>query len=113
MEKQKNPLKKYHPLPGFLILEQLEEQHIGNFSVSDDMSSKDSAGVVVAVGDDYTFYEGDQNVVVKSPVKVGDKVIYKNIVGQRYLDFETGKHVFMVKFHFDPVYSDVMCVIKE
>lgn len=104
---------KYHPLPGFLILEQLEEEKIGNFSVSDDMSSKDSAGVVLAVGAPFTFYEGSQAIDVKSPVKVGDKVIYKNIVAQRYMDFETGKHIFMVKFHSDPVYSDIMCVIKE
>ncbi|HEX9060887.1 MAG TPA: hypothetical protein VF941_11965 [Clostridia bacterium] len=113
MTTQKSPLQKYHPLPGFLVLEQLEEQKIGYVSVSDDMSAKDSAGIVVAVGDPFTFYEGNQNVMVKSPVKVGDKVIYKNIVGQRYLDFETGKHVFFVKFHFDPVYSDIMTVIKD
>jgi co-chaperonin GroES (HSP10) len=103
----------YHPLPGFVVLEQLEETHYGNIEIPENTASKDSAGVVIAVGSSFMYYEGNAGVVVESPVKVGDKVIFKNTAAQRYFPFEGGKQIYMLKFHQNPVYSDLMCVIKD
>lgn len=103
-------MNTYHPLPGFLVITPLEETQYGSISIADNMSYKDSAGVVVAIGEPFVFREGDQAITIPCPVNVGDKIIYKNTVAQRFTGSD-GKFVFLLKWHEDPVYCDIMSVL--
>lgn len=102
-----------HPLPGFVIAIPFEEKEVSGIIVPDSMSNKDGAGEVVAVGEPYTIYEGPQQLIVKSPVKIGDKIIFSNFTRPSYLDLKTGKHVYVVKFSPDPRYTDIQAIITE
>jgi len=104
---------KYQPLPGFIICKPLNEELLaGGFKAPESLSEKDSAGIVVAVGDPWIFREGDKEYTITPKVKVGDKIIFKNLGHQRYSDSETGEPVYLLKYHDDIVYTDVMAIIK-
>lgn len=98
------------PLPGFLVVAPLE-QNTGSFQVSDNAANKEGVGIVMAVGDSFMFYEGTSQSLVKCPVKVGDKIVFSS--GNSYLDSETGERLSIVRFHSDPVWNQVLCVINK
>lgn len=110
---------QFLPLPGWCVLEPLEEKdyklsessNIG-ISVAEDMAQKDSAGIVLVVGDPYVLHEHEQEIVCPSPVEVGDKIIYKNVTGQKYLDFNSGLTRILVKWHPEPYWSDIICKLS-
>lgn len=101
------------PEPGYVIVTPYKEQQVGGVYVSDDAAEKESAGEVVAVGDSYTYYVGNNSVLINSPVKVGDIVVFSNYSNQRYKDFKTSKTLFFLKFHIDPQYNMIMGVVDN
>jgi len=101
------------PQPGFVICKPYKEQQVSGIYISDSMKNKDSAGVVVAVGDSYTILEGPQSLTVNPPVKVGDKIIFTNFGDNKYLDFKTGEHIYIVHFSPDPRYNQIIAKINE
>lgn len=100
-------------MPGYLVVKPLKEETIGDIPVADTMNDKDSAGVVVAVGASFMFYEGNQAIEVKSPVGLGQKIIYNNIGTNIYLSFETGERLRLVRFHCDPYWGQVLGIINN
>lgn len=108
----------FKPLPGWAVLDPLEEKDMKPQSDSDvqvvvpeETAAKDSMGIVVAVGEDYIIHEGDQKIEAKCPVKIGDKIIYKNVTGQKYLDLNTSTNKIFVKWHPEPYWSDIISKI--
>lgn len=101
------------PLPGFVLVKPLKEEKIGAMIVSDQMNDKDSAGVVVAIGRDWIYHEGSQAISVHCPVELGNKIIYQNIGTNAYRDFKTGEILRLVRFHVDPVYTQIIATINE
>ena len=89
------------PLPGFVIVEPLKNKSASTdnspykLHIFDTMKEVDSAGIVMAVGDPFTFYEGSNAITVTCPVKVGDKIAYKNFGSDRMMDVH-GKTIFFV-----------------
>ncbi len=68
--------KKMTPMPGYVLVEPLakEEKTAGGIYLPDSHDEKPQAGAVLSVGGDWATEHG---AVIKSPVKVGDKVVYK------------------------------------
>lgn len=96
-----------HPTPGTLIVKSLIEDQVSGIYVADSTSNKESAGVVVAVGDADYEYHGERRSLSESPCKLGDKIIYASYSPNRYIDFETGDTLHFLKF------KDVLGVIYE
>lgn len=68
--------KKLTPMPGYVLVEPAEKQTqtAGGIYLPDNSSEKPQAGTVLAVGSDWNT---EQGATIKSPVKVGDQVVYK------------------------------------
>lgn len=67
--------KKLTPMPGYVLVEPAEKttQTAGGIYLPDNAGDKPQAGTVIAVGNS-TYKDG---VELKSPVKVGDAIVYK------------------------------------
>lgn len=67
--------KKLTPMPGYVLVEPQEKQTqtAGGIYLPDNAGDKPQAGTVIAVGAS-THKDGAE---LKSPVKVGDAVVYK------------------------------------
>lgn len=87
--------KKLTPMPGYVLVEPAEKttQTAGGIYLPDNTGDKPQAGTVIAVGAS-TYKDG---VEIKSPVKMGDKVVYKkwggndvkmNAIEYQFLQFE-------------------------
>lgn len=88
--------KKLTPMPGYVLVEPSEKQTqtAGGIYLPDNAGDKPQAGTVLAVGADWATESG---ATIKSPVKVGDNVVYKkwggndvkiNAVEYQFLKFE-------------------------
>jgi chaperonin GroES len=88
--------KKLTPMPGYVLVEPSEKQTqtAGGIYLPDNSSEKPQAGTVIAVGD--SIWESGVKEV-KSPVKIGNHVVYKkwggndvkmNGVEYQFLKFE-------------------------
>ena len=68
--------KKLQPMPGYVLVEpaQKQTQTAGGIYLPDNHDEKPQAGSVIAVGD--SIWESGVKEI-KSPVKVGDQVVYK------------------------------------
>jgi len=88
--------KKLTPMPGYVLVEPAEKatQTAGGIYLPDNASDKPQGGTVLAVGADWATESG---ATIKSPVKVGDQVVYKkwggndvkmNGVEYQFLKFE-------------------------
>ncbi len=68
--------KKLSPMPGYVLVEPAEKatQTAGGIYLPDNASDKPQAGSVIAIGD--SIWESGVKEL-KSPVKVGDSVVYK------------------------------------
>lgn len=88
--------KKLTPMPGYVLVEPTEKQTqtAGGIYLPDTSSEKPQAGTVLAIGADWNTEAG---ATIKSPVKVGDQVVYKkwggndvkiNGVEYQFLKFE-------------------------
>lgn len=68
--------KKLSPMPGYVLVEPAEKatQTAGGIYLPDNASDKPQAGTVIAIGD--SIWESGVKEL-KSPVKVGDSVVYK------------------------------------
>ena len=87
--------KKLTPMAGYVLVEPeaKQTQSVGGIYLPDNSSEKPQVGSVIAVGSS-TYKDGKEIV---SPVKVGDKVVYKkwggndvkmNAVEYQFLQFE-------------------------
>ena len=67
---------KLTPMPGYVLVAPTEKttQTAGGIYLPDNHDEKPQAGTVLAVGADWV---SEQGATVKSPVKSGDKVVYK------------------------------------
>jgi chaperonin GroES len=95
--------KKLTPMPGYVLVEPAEKatQTAGGIYLPDSSSEKPQAGTVLAVGADWTT---EQGATLKSPVKVGDHVVYKKWGGN---DVKiSGVEYQFLKF------EDILAVIK-
>lgn len=88
--------KKLTPMPGYVLVEpsQKQTQTAGGIYLPDNAGDKPQAGTVIAIGD--SIWESGVKEL-KSPVKVGDQVVYKkwggndvkmNGVEYQFLKFE-------------------------
>ncbi len=88
--------KKLTPMPGYVLVEPAEKatRTAGGIYLPDNASDKPQGGTVIAVGD--SIWESGVKEL-KSPVKVGDQVVYKkwggndvkmNGVEYQFLKFE-------------------------
>lgn len=68
--------KKLNPMPGYVLVEPTEKvsQTAGGIYLPDSHDEKPQAGTVIAVGE--SIWESGVKEI-KSPVKAGDKVVYK------------------------------------
>jgi chaperonin GroES len=68
--------KKMNPMPGLVLVEPVakQTQTAGGIFLPDNHDEKPQEGTVLAVGGDWVT---EQGATIKSPVKVGDKVVYK------------------------------------
>lgn len=95
--------QKLSPMPGYVLVEPAEKatQTVGGIYLPDSASDKPQAGTVIAIGD--SIWESGVKEL-KSPVKVGDKVVYKkwggNDVKMNGLEYQ------FLKF------EDILAVIK-
>lgn len=95
--------KKLTPMPGLVLVEPMEKQSqtAGGIYLPDSHDEKPQAGKVLAVGADWHTESG---AVLKSPVKVGDMVVYKKWGGN---DVKVGS----VEYQFLK-FEDILAVIK-
>lgn len=68
--------KKLTPMPGYVLVEPAEKQNqtAGGIYLPDNHDEKPQSGVVLGVGADWHTESG---ATLKSPVKAGDRVLYK------------------------------------
>jgi chaperonin GroES len=68
--------KKLSPMPGYVLVEpeSKQTQTQGGIYLPDNVSDKPQAGTVISIGD--SIWESGVKEL-KSPVKVGDHVVYK------------------------------------
>ena len=90
-------------MPGYVLVEQTEKQTqtAGGIYLPDNAGDKPQAGTVLAVGADSNTEHG---ATLKSPVKVGDHVVYKKWGGND-VKIMTTEYQFL-KF------EDILAVIK-
>ncbi len=95
--------KKLTPMPGYVLVEPAEKQTktTGGIYLPDNAGDKPQAGTVIAVGD--SIWESGIKEL-KSPVKVGDRVVYKKWGGND-VKIETTEYQFL-KF------DDILATIK-
>lgn len=95
--------KKLVPMPGYVLVKPDEKatQTTGGIYLPDSSDEKPQAGSVLAVGADWTT---EQGATLKSPVKVGDRVVYKKWGGN---DVKIGD----VEYQFLK-FEDILAVIK-
>ncbi len=95
--------KKLTPMPGYVLVEPTEKQTqtAGGIYLPDNAGDKPQAGTVLAVGADWNTEHG---ALIKSPVKVGDQVVYKKWGGND-VKIMTTEYQFL-KF------EDILAVIK-
>lgn len=95
--------KKLTPMPGYVLVEPVEKQTqtAGGIYLPDNASDKPQAGTVIAVGE--SIWESGVKEI-KSPVKVGDHVVYKKWGGN---DVKIGT----VEYQFLK-FEDILAVIK-
>ncbi len=94
--------KKLIPTPGYVLVEPAEKtsQTAGGIYLPDNAGDKPQAGTVISVGAS-THKDG---VELKSPVKVGDQVVYKKWGGN---DVKMGT----IEYQFLQ-FEDILAVIK-
>ncbi len=95
--------KKMNPMPGLVLVEPAEKQTktSGGIYLPDSHDEKPQEGKVLAVGADQVTEHG---TTLKSPVKVGDKVVYKKWGGN---DVKIGD----VEYQFLK-FEDILAIIK-
>ncbi len=95
--------KKLTPMPGYVLVEPVEKQTktAGGIYLPDSSDEKPQAGTVLSVGADWSTEHG---ATIKSPVKVGDKVVYKKWGGND-VKIEGVEYQFL-KF------EDILAIIK-
>ncbi len=95
--------KKLTPMPGYVFVEPAEKQNqtAGGIYLPDNSSEKPQGGTVLAVGADVTTKEG---ALLKSPVKVGDKVVYKKWGGNEV-------KIMDIEYQFLQ-FEDILAIIK-
>ncbi len=95
--------KKLNPMPGYVLVEPAEKatQTAGGIYLPDNAGDKPQAGTVLAVGADQMTEHG---ATLKSPVKVGEKVLYKKWGGND-VKINTTEYQFL-KF------EDILATIK-
>jgi len=95
--------KKLSPMPGYVLVEpaQKAEKTSGGIYLPDNASEKPQAGKVLAIGADWQTESG---ATIKSPVKVGEAVVYKKWGGND-VKIEGVEYQFL-KF------EDILAVIK-
>lgn len=78
MPKIKSEVKKVtlKPLIGYVLVEpsEAETRTVSGLYLPETVQEKPAQGTVIAIGEDVVL---DSGKIMKSPVKVGDKVIYK------------------------------------
>ena len=91
------------PLAGYVLIEPApkETKTASGILLPDSADEKPQEGKVTAVGDDLV----EEGKIVKCPVKVGDKVIYKKWGGNE-IKVE-GKELLLIKF------EDLMAIITS
>ena len=94
---------KLTPMPGYVLVEPAEKQTKteGGIYLPDNVGDKPQAGKVLAVGSDWSTEAG---ALIKSPVKVGDQVVYKKWGGNEVKI--TGVEYQFLKF------EDILAIIK-
>lgn len=94
--------KKLTPMPGYVLVEPAEKatQTAGGIYLPDNAGDKPQAGTVISVGGS-THKDG---VELQSPVKVGEKVVYKKWGGNDV-------KMFAVEYQFLQ-FEDILAVIK-
>ncbi|MEK7617220.1 MAG: co-chaperone GroES [Patescibacteria group bacterium] len=102
---KKNTVSKVSlkPLMGYVLVEpsEAETKTASGIILPESAQEKPAQGLVVACGDDMVMENGK---VVKCPVKVGDKVVYKKWGGDE-IKLE-GKELKLVKF------DDLMAILE-
>lgn len=100
MVKQKTKIK---PMAGYVLVEpvEAEKKTQSGIYLPDSSEEKSQKGKVLSVGDDETLDSGKKR---KSPVKVGDTIVYKQWGGNE-VKIE-GKEYLFAKF------EDILAVIK-
>lgn len=95
--------KKLSPMPGYVLVEPAQKatQTAGGIYLPDNASEKPQAGTVLSIGADWVT---EQGATIKSPVKIGDKVVYKKWGGND-VKIEGVEYQFL-KF------EDILAVIK-
>ncbi len=91
---------KIKPTPGYVLIEPVQQDKKTSTGIylPDSHDEKSQQGKVLAIGDD--------TKELKSPVKVGDKIIYKKWGGDEVKLSITGTELVFVKF------DDVLATIK-
>jgi chaperonin GroES len=94
--------KKLTPMPGYVLVEPSakQTQTQGGIYLPDNAGDKPQAGIVIAIGNP-THKEGKE---VVSPVKVGDKVVYKKWGGNE-VKIQDTEYQFLQ-------FEDILAVIK-
>ncbi|MDO8573614.1 MAG: co-chaperone GroES [Candidatus Daviesbacteria bacterium] len=105
MAKQKNTESKISvkPLMGYVLVEpsEAETKTLSGIILPESAQEKPAQGKVVACGDEMVMENGK---VVKCPVKLGDKVVYKKWGGDEIK--VDGKELKLVKF------DDLMAILE-
>lgn len=92
------------PLMGYCLVEpsEAEEKTVSGIILPESAQEKPAQGMVIACGDDMVLEGGK---VIKCPVKVGEKVVYKKWGGDE-IKLE-GKELKLVKF------DDLMAILEN
>ena len=88
------------PLPGYVLIEQIEDEGMtgGGLYLPDSSKDKPMKGKIVAIGNPFTDFSGSfQTPFVHSPVKVGQEVCYKKWTNQEVV--HEGKKYLLVAFN--------------
>ena len=91
------------PLMGYVLVEPLEAESTTSSGIilPESAQEKPAQGLVLAVGEEWII---DGGKVIKAPVKVGDKVVYKKWGGDEIK--VSGKELKLVKF------DDLMAILE-
>ena len=92
------------PLMGYVLVEPEEasQKTSSGIYLPESAQEKPAQGKVIAIGDDMVFENGK---VLRAPVKVGDKVVYKKWGGDEIK--VNGKELKLVKF------DDLMAILEN
>lgn len=100
----KQPKIGLRPLAGYVLVQpaSAETRTVSGIVLPDTAQEKPAQGVVLSIGDDLIL---DSGKVIKAPVKVGDKVVYKKWGGDEIK--AGGTDYKLVKF------DDLMAVMED